>query len=211
MEWRNLIFDLDGTLVNSLPGIEFSVDAALAERNLRVRSSGLLHQIGPPIRKILLDLAGPLPEAELDALELAFRKSYDAEGWRKTLLYPGARQILQQARQQGSRLFIATNKPTLATGSILAALEVRPFFEEVFCRDSQNPPFPSKAAMIARLLSQAKLHLNETIYVGDTAEDFEAASAVGLSTALVSHGYGNLQFGSTLGYRLIDHFSELAI
>jgi phosphoglycolate phosphatase len=75
------LFDLDGTLVDSLPGIAFSVDAAIAESGLPVRRTDLRPLIGPPIREIFRQLLPQADALHLSSLEAAFRTSYDTGGW----------------------------------------------------------------------------------------------------------------------------------
>jgi len=211
MRVRTLIFDLDGTLVNSLPGIEFSVDAALAEQALPPRSSDLRALIGPPIRQILSAVAGPLGEAELTTLESSFRKIYDSGGWQKTVLFEGARSVLERAQAASIAIFIATNKPARATELILEGLNIRPFFAEVVCRDSTQPPFVSKAAMLRSLLAAHDFDKSSTLFVGDTGEDCEAGSAVGLPVVIVNHGYGGLGLNGHPDVLRIDNFHDLPI
>src|SRR5580658_355753 len=91
-----LIFDLDGTLLDSLPGIRFSVEAAFRACGLAMGDVDLRSLIGPPIRTILARMAGKQPSGEeLDQLERSFRWSYDCEGWKMTPHYEGAAEALR--------------------------------------------------------------------------------------------------------------------
>jgi phosphoglycolate phosphatase len=109
---RDFIFDLDGTLVDSLPGIQYSIDAALAPSQRCIND--LSARIGPPIRSILQAATGASTK-DLDEMERLVRTSYDSEGWRKTVRYPGATEMLASLHARGSRLFIITNKPRRPT------------------------------------------------------------------------------------------------
>lgn len=186
----DVVFDLDGTLVDSLPGIAWSIDAALAECGLPPRTAGrtddLKALIGPPVRAILAAVTGLADGLELDRLLAAFRRSYDADGWRRTVLQPGALNTIERLREAGIRQWIVTNKPSFSTGLILEHLEIARFFEDVVCRDSRRPAFESKAEMLLSL----QLPAATTIMVGDTAEDLHAAVAAGMECLLVPHGYG---------------------
>jgi len=187
---RNAIFDLDGTLIDSLPGIRWSVDAALRGCGLPQASGDLRPLIGPPVRDILAAVSGVADTNVLDRLEQAFRSSYDSEGWRRTVCQASVLDMLWQLLTGGLELWVVTNKPAFATGKILRELKIGDFFREVVCRDSQTPPFASKAEMLIDLATGQKLDRGECLMIGDTAEDWHAAEAAGIPCAIVPSGYG---------------------
>ncbi len=185
------IFDLDGTLVDSLPGIEWSVQAALARCGLPPLSRDLRPLIGPPIRRILATVSGVREPARLDRLEYAFRSSYDSGGWRRTRLQTGAAELLEQLRDGGIGLWLVTNKPARVTERILDELKLAGYFEEIRCRDSRTPAFASKAEVLVDLLRRRALVPSACLMIGDTAEDCGAAMAAGIDCAIVAGGYGD--------------------
>jgi len=187
---KNVIFDLDGTLVDSLPGIQWSVEAAMKSCGMFGVCPDLAPLIGPPVRTILGVAARTSDSTELDCLERSFRKFYDTDGWRYTIFQPGVRSMLDRLRAEGIITTIVTNKPALATQLILRELRIDGYFREVVCRDSAMPPFGSKAEMLTDLLNRRKIPRAESIMVGDTLEDCHAAAAAGIACALVPHGYG---------------------
>lgn len=186
----HVVFDLDGTLVDSLPGIQWSVEAALAETGIPARHRDLKPLIGPPIRRILAELSGVSEEPALDRLERAFRSSYDSSGWRRTVCCEGALATLRALMDSGLSLYLVTNKPAPATIRILRSLRLAPFFQEIVCRDSRIPVFESKAEMLLDLLRRRGFSAAESLMVGDTLEDAHASLAAGMPCALVPHGYG---------------------
>src|SRR6266851_3783302 len=125
-----LFFDLDGTLLDSLPGIAFSI----------VQAFDLGEAIGPPIRTILALAATQATDSDLDLLERAFRSSYDSEGWQRTLLFAGSSPMLQEAYVLGIRLFVVSNKPRHIAVKILEREGVLSLFTAVLTRDSSDPP-----------------------------------------------------------------------
>src|SRR5579872_788738 len=145
---RNYIFDLDGTLVDSLPGIEYAIDAALSQLRRRRRVPDLKTLIGPSIRSILQCVTGTTEEEELNELENCFRRHYDSEGWRKTVCYPGVCDTLQALHAQGKVLFVVTNKPRYVTEKILNLFAIRACFEDVLTPDSRVPAFGNKSEML---------------------------------------------------------------
>ena len=191
MDYSAILFDLDGTLIDSLPGIENAVDQAVAALPGSKRARSLRPLIGPPIRGIFQQAVVPTPTPEqLDELERAFRSAYDGGAWRLTLLHSHALETLRTLQGAGIRLFVVTNKPKLPTARILAELGLVGYFEALVSRDSRHPPFSSKAEMLCATVSDRRLTPASCLYVGDTPEDLEAGTAAGLAVALVPHGYG---------------------
>jgi phosphoglycolate phosphatase len=214
---RNVIFDLDGTLVDSVPGIQWSAEKAMKACGHARACPDLAPLIGPTIRDILMvAAAGAIEPAELDRLEQAFRGAYDTDGWQRTRCYPGVRQMLDKLRAAGKVLSIVTNKPAHATQLILPGLEIAGYFRDVVCRDSavgalgSKAVFGSKAEMLADLVSRRKMAREESILVGDTLEDCQAAAAAGIACAVVPHGYGRGMEGKLPGNgRRIAGWDEL--
>jgi phosphoglycolate phosphatase len=184
---RNFIFDLDGTLVDSLPGIEESVRFAISGPVPSLRPL-----IGPPIRSILQTLRPEATASELDDLTRRFRASYDSGGWRRTVPQSGAAPLLADLRRFGLHAYLATNKPAEATTKILGLLAMAPYFDGVVTRDSSAPPFASKAEMLHALVRRHGLDPSLCLMVGDTAEDYTAALEAGMDVFIVANGYGSL-------------------
>lgn len=207
---KAVFFDLDGTLLDSLPGIRYSAQGAFAACGLARSDVDLRGLIGPPIRTILSRMSRGADETELDALEQAFRASYDSEGWKKTPHYPGAAEVLRAMRQQGKRLFVVSNKPRHISTRILEAEGTLALFDEVVTRDSRTPAYTGKLEMMVPLLRKWEVAAGDCLMVGDTIEDAEAASHLGILFCLMTHGYGDVPEGSTVPVAFrFDHFSQL--
>jgi phosphoglycolate phosphatase len=207
---RAIFFDLDGTLLDSLPGIRYSAEAAFAACGLARDEVDLRGLIGPPIRTILSKMSQSVGEVELDALERAFRASYDSEGWKRTPHFAGAAEMLRALKAEGKRLFVVSNKPRHISLRILEAEGTLGLFDEVLTRDSSEPRCSSKREMISMLLAKHGLGKKECLMVGDTIEDAEAASHTGMRFCLMTHGYGDVPMDSSVGVAMrCDHFSEL--
>ncbi len=131
----SFIFDLDGTLIDTRPGILYSLQQAIQQALPEVDITGLDFKIGPPVREMFSRTLKPISETELDSLETAFRASYDTSGWEMSKVYPGVVETLDYLYNLERFLFIATNKPRDVTNRILSHLGLLPFFEEIVCPD----------------------------------------------------------------------------
>jgi phosphoglycolate phosphatase len=199
-----VFFDLDGTLLDSLPGIGFSVQHAFTACSLQPQHTDLRSHIGPPIRVIFSQLAPHLADADLDRLERAFRTSYDTEGWRMTPHFPGAPKLLRDLQSIGTRLFVVSNKPIHIATLILRAEGTLDLFEEVVTRDSRNPPYAGKLEMLQHLIASHGFDSTSCLMVGDTMEDATAAAAASVGFAFVRHGYGDVPASVPVALRLDD-------
>jgi phosphoglycolate phosphatase len=210
-----LLFDLDGTLLDSLPGIEYSARAAFAQCGLAIGEVDLRSLIGPPIRTILAKMAladttRGVSDEQLDRLVQAFRASYDSEGWKRTPHYAGAAELLREMRAQGRRLFVVSNKPRHISLRILSAAGTLELFEEIVTRDSREQAYKDKQEMMHSLMERHGLQPQDCLMVGDTMEDAVAAMQTGMQFCLMTHGYGDVPFGPAVPVAFRFHrFSEL--
>jgi len=184
-----ILFDLDGTLVDSAPSI-LAGFAAVVERHGVVPQVPLDNRlIGPPLLSTLQRISGEDDPAALDAMATTFKAWYDTEGYRHTLVYPGVDEALRELAARAT-LYIVTNKRIYPTRQILAHLDWAPLFAGVYAQDAFEPALPSKAAVIARVLELHGITPATAIYIGDRAEDGEAATANHLPFAWATWGYG---------------------
>jgi len=207
MALKNVIFDLDGTLVDSLPGIAYAVDRALEMTGYPARTCELRPLIGPPIRNILQQVSGETFPQALDRLEAAFRATYDSEGWTRTTLQPEAMEMLEWISAGGARNYVVTNKPLRPATWITERLGLPALVSEMVC----PPPYRSKSAMIQQLMQQDEIRAGNSLVVGDTLEDLEAAAEAGMPAVLVTTGYGQVQDTQGTTYGKIRALGELKL
>ncbi len=193
--YPHILFDLDGTLIDSAPAILASFREAFTSTGVTAVRSIDESVIGPPLTETLQLLSGSDDPALIGWLADAFKASYDSEGYKATAAYAGVGDLLAQLAAAGRQLSIATNKRIHPTRLILAHLGWLDYFSHVYALDLFTPRLPDKAAMIARLLAEQNIPRDQAIYIGDRSEDGESADANALPFIAVTWGYGSLTSG----------------
>ncbi len=191
--YQHILFDLDGTLIDSAPAILASYREAFSRCDVtpaRVIDESI---VGPPLIETLQLLTASHDKALIERLAEAFKASYDSEGYQQTAAYAGVGEMLAQLRDAGLQLSIATNKRILPTRLILDHLGWLDHFEHLYALDLFEPRLPHKAAMIARLLADAEIPADASVYIGDRSEDGESADANSLPFIAATWGYGSIE------------------
>lgn len=189
----SIVFDLDGTLIDSAPAILAGLEAAFAasEQSLQVQLTTSV--IGPPLMATLATLAGTNNPVVLNALADAFREHYDQSGYRQTKAFPGVELMLIGLRSRGHRMYVATNKRIFPTLRIIELLGWDSYFDHVYALDLYQPALETKSALLIQILADQQLDATATIYIGDRDEDGIAASVAGIPFLLAKWGYDCLQ------------------
>jgi phosphoglycolate phosphatase len=188
----NILFDLDGTLTDSRPGILSAIRHAL--RLLEVepaRDDELLWCVGPPLHEVFARL---LPAGETAAIERAlsaYVERYDSIGHRENRVYAGVPAMLTTLRAN-RRLVVVTAKRQQIAERILELFELRPYFEGVFGTE-QSGRFADKRRLVNHVVETLGLDRSETAIVGDRIHDIEAGRNNGIFTVGAAWGYGNAQ------------------
>lgn len=186
----HVLFDFDGTLVDSAPAILSCFEQVLQAHQLRACRAIDESLIGPPLRQTLASLTGQSEPGLLDRLSASFKEIYDTQTCRTTPAYSGWEPVLHSLREGGFTLAIATNKRLIPTMNILDALGWREYFTEVLASDSHPSRYSDKTGMIASLLTILGVQPEQAVYVGDTVPDGQAAGANNVDFWPVAWGYG---------------------
>lgn len=189
-EYQNYIFDLDGTIINSAEEVLKCLDLALEKTGYKVEKSRFVPTlIGPPIRQIMKNLAPEFVDEQI--LETAvkhFRNIYDNDTEDISFLYDGIENLLQNLKNEGKRLFIATFKPLKPTLRILEEFNISKYFDDVYCIDKFERTM-TKGEMISDILSKYNLKNDETVMIGDSKSDMTAAKDGNVTGMGVLWGY----------------------
>jgi phosphoglycolate phosphatase len=192
MPLRALLFDLDGTLVDTAEGIEWSLRRALTAVAPEQVVPDLRPFVGPPARDLLLAALPRLPEAQVADVLKEFRIIYNTDGWRMSQLYLGVTNVLARTVQLGVMNILVTNKPAVPAHNIVADLGIDAYLHDEVCPDSREPAFADKAELVRFTLAKHNLSPQAALMVGDTDHDALAAAASGIPFAYAAYGYGQL-------------------
>jgi phosphoglycolate phosphatase len=183
-----LIFDLDGTLTDSKPGILGCLRKVIDARGMG--DQGPLDRfIGPPVEEWVVDLLPDGSEDEQAALARDYRACYDREGWRNNSVFPAVREMLVHLHQQGFPLFVCTSKQQHFAVRILDAFELSGLFTAIY-GDKAEYTSHSKVDLLANVLREQALSSDSTWMIGDRSFDIEAAHANQLRCLAAGWGYG---------------------
>jgi phosphoglycolate phosphatase len=186
---KHVIFDLDGTLIDSSTSILQSFEAAFKKLDIPNQKPFTQEIIGPPLMPTLKSLSGSDDASLLDGLAQAFKDEYDGHAYRAATVFNGIASFLKRLHENGVQMYIATNKRILPTSKIMQHLQWQQYFTGVYALDYFTPPVASKKDMVTQILSKHALALPETLFVGDRIEDGLAAEGNGLDFAMVTWGY----------------------
>ena len=192
-EYESVVFDLDGTLVDSAHGIECALleSIRLILPEVVIDLPDIKAHIGPPLPELVRQLLPHVSPQIADQIEGRFRSIYDHTGWQQTTLYEGVTETLSQLSDRLIDCFLVTNKRLTPTRQILVKLGLLPFFREVVSADATYPTLQSKEAMVRYLIQKYFLDPRKTLVVGDTRSDATAAQTCGMDFALAVYGYGS--------------------
>lgn len=205
----NILFDLDGTLIDSVPDIHAAVNLMLAAAGYRgldlpvVR--GFIGEGTETLTRRVIAAVGADP-ARLETWHRSLLDHYTAEMLRRTRPYPGVAEALAALRAGGARLAVCTNKQEGPSRAILAATGLAPLFDAVVGGDTlpQRKPSPEPLLHANALLGGAP-----AVFVGDSEVDAAAAQAAGMPLFLFTQGYRKAPVDTLPHRAAFDRFAEL--
>ena len=191
MPSRSIIFDLDGTLIDSQESILNTIRIALNESGLEAQIPVTKELIGPPLIETLSKITAVKDSLALNAVANKFKQHYDGVGYRDSVAYSGIQHLLESLHNHGYALYVATNKRLIPTKKIVDYLSWGSLFSAVYSIDlNAEKPFKNKGEMISALLRNELIDPKSAIYIGDRDEDYGAAKENCMPCILVDWGYG---------------------
>ncbi len=190
------MFDLDGTLTDSGPGIINCAAITLAHFALPVPPKEALRVfVGPPLRDTFA--AFGVPRDRLEEAVAVYRKRYFSIGKFENAPYDGVKTLLEQLKALGHRLFVATSKPEALSVEILEHFGLAQYFEQI-CGSVMDGTRDNKADVLAYLIEQNG-PLAHPVMIGDTVFDVVGAKAHNIPCVGVTWGYGKAEDLQTAG------------
>jgi phosphoglycolate phosphatase len=206
-----LVFDLDGTLIDSVPDLRAALNVMLRERGRRPLSPmEVRRMVGDGVPTLVLRAlaaTGADPAEAATALP-RFLEIYEANAADLTRPYPGVPETLTALRRRGYRTAICTNKPQRATLAVLQGLDLLPLFDGIAGGDRFRVRKPDPGHL-AGLIAELGASPGESAMIGDNENDAAVARAVGMPLVLMRYGYARVDPESLAADALLDHFSEL--
>jgi phosphoglycolate phosphatase len=213
LDGATIVFDLDGTLVDSAPDLIGTLNVLLGQEGIApLPLDQARPYIGQGARRMIergfaaqgLDL----PQAQLDALFARFLDHYQAHSADLTRPFPGVAEALNTLKGAGAKLAVCTNKLTRLSTPILEALDLSRFFDAVVGPDMAPAPKPD-GRHVARAVELAGGEIGRSVMVGDSAADAGSARAAGAALVLVDFGYTDIPASDLGADILISGFDQL--
>lgn len=210
--FETVIFDLDGTLVDTAPDLTHALNHVLVEEGRDpVALEDVRHMVGYGARALIrsgLEKTGPAgSDADVERLLAAYLDYYARHMADDSRLFDGAGAVLAALKERGVRLGICTNKMERMTFPLLAALDIMQYFDAVLGGDSLEVRKPDPGHLTATI-ERAGGAVDRALFVGDSEADVAAAKAANVPVIAVSFGYSALKAEDLDADAVIHEFDE---
>lgn len=197
--FKNILFDLDGTLTDPKVGITTCIAYALNSFGITVESlDDLEHFIGPPLKEQFMESYG-FDDRQAEQAVGKYRERFAVKGMYENEVYDGIEELLQALKAEGKVLGVASSKPEVFVNEILKHFHLDGYFDCIAGADMEGKR-TEKEAVVADALQRLGITENEkpkTVMIGDRKYDVLGAKAHGLASIGVVFGYG--------GYEELQH------
>ena len=211
---KAVLFDLDGTLIDSAPDLHAAANNLLTEENRRtITLKQTTSMIGDGVPKIVerafAATGYTMKKGELDGLVKRYLELYEPHAAELTSPFPGGVECLKRLRHKGYELAVCTNKPFIATQKILDSFDLADSLIAVIGGDTLPGIKKPNPRHLLAALDIMKIAPENAIMIGDHANDVNAARAAGMPVIICRFGYTNGPAENLEGDLVIDHFDEL--
>lgn len=185
-----ILFDLDGTLVDTAPDLGHALNMQLERHGKPALTMNEIRPVASHGSKGLLALGfGLTPDhAGFDKMRIEYLSLYDEVFTRSPVLFDGMQEVLNNIESRNLRWGIVTNKPRRFTEPLVKAMGLYDRAATVICGDDATKPKPSPETLFMAC-DQAKVAISDAIYIGDAERDIQAGQAAGMKTVVAMYGY----------------------
>ncbi len=210
---ETIIFDLDGTLIDSVPAIRAALNSVFINEGVAELSLGQVKElvgfgakwmVGKIVKLNNLDIS----QERLDQIMQLYFTEYLRVSSEFTSVYDGVYDVLENLEGKGLKMAICTNKPGPTTMLVLESLGLDQFFQAVLTEDDvvHKKPDPRH---VFDTIAALKGHVDRSVFVGDSETDMEAAGRAGVKSVFVTYGYCHIKHSEITASQSIDSFREL--
>jgi phosphoglycolate phosphatase len=206
-----VIFDLDGTLIDSAADLAVAINTMLAGYGRDpLAVAEVRRMVGDGVAMLVARAlaARDCTPAEAAAAERTFMRHYESGATTLTTVFPGAAEALQALQAAGIPLAVCTNKPARAAAAVLAGLGLGKYFARVIAGDSLPFRKPDPRVVVA-LLEAFSARPESSLFVGDSEVDAATASAADVPFVLMKHGYRRGPVEAIRCRAALENFAEL--
>ena len=206
-----LLFDLDGTLVDSVPDLANALNEVLRERGYAPLSDAeVAPMVGDGVPALVARAFEARGASAAEAVEALPRyiKIYEANATNLTRPYPGVPETLSRLRRRGYRTAVCTNKLQQASETVLRGLDLSALFDAVAGGDRYPVKKPDKGHLL-RLIAELGGNPEQAVMIGDSENDAAAAHAAAVPLVMMRYGYARVDPASLGAAAVLDRFAEL--
>ena len=190
---KAILFDLDGTLIDSSEGITKSTQYALAHYGIIENDLSKFYKfIGPPLVASFKKYYDFSEEQAVEAVAV-YRERYNKIGLFECSLYPGVRECIEKLKAQGYLIGMASSKPEVSCCRILEHFGILELFDDVVGATFDGRIDTKEEVLNEVMRRWSDVPKDEMCLIGDTMFDVEGANQVGIRTVAVNFGFGNVQ------------------
>jgi len=208
-----VIFDLDGTLVDTAPDLLATLNVLFTKRGHRkITLPEIRTTIGHGARSMIREggrLTGnPFSDHEVEIMFQEYLAYYSAHIADHSTPFPGALEVLAACQEKSVKLAICTNKLEGLTHQVLEQLNIKSYFDVIIGYETLAKPKPD-AMPVLEILKRTRARPEKTLYVGDSKTDRDTARAAGVAIVLVNYGYTPTPAADLEADAVISHLGEL--
>ncbi|WP_100065053.1 HAD hydrolase-like protein [Miniphocaeibacter massiliensis] len=190
MDKKYILFDLDGTIVDSGKGIKSSIKYSLKKLGIEENREEILNDfIGPPLIDSYIKHYN-FSEEEADDIMQIYREYYKDNGLYENFIYEGIEEVICELKDKGNEIILATSKPEIFARRVLEQHKLTKYFDFI-SGATLDHKISKKTDVIKYILDNYRIEIEKAYMIGDTKYDILGGKSFGLKTVGVTYGYGS--------------------